>query len=47
MIKTLENLLEKQIKSWWDIFTFEHYLKETFKMGSGSTEWSNGERIYV
>ncbi|XP_073465174.1 NACHT, LRR and PYD domains-containing protein 3-like [Aquarana catesbeiana] len=26
--KNLENLLEKQIKTWWDVFTFEHYLRE-------------------
>ncbi|XP_073471443.1 vomeronasal type-2 receptor 26-like [Aquarana catesbeiana] len=27
-LKTFSNLLEKQIKVWWDVFTFEHYQKE-------------------
>lgn len=27
-LKTLDNPLEKQIKVWWDVFTFEHYQKE-------------------
>ena len=27
-LKALENLLEKQVKAWWDVFTFEHYNKE-------------------
>lgn len=27
-LKTLENLLEKQVKTWWDMFTFEHSQKE-------------------
>lgn len=27
-LKNLENLLEKQVKTWWDIFTFKHYEKE-------------------
>lgn len=28
MFKALDNLLEKQVKTWWDVFTFEHYKKE-------------------
>lgn len=28
MLKTIDNLLEKQIKTWWDVFMFEHYCKE-------------------
>lgn len=27
-LRSLENLLEKQIKVWWDVFTFKHYQKE-------------------
>lgn len=23
MLKTLDHLLEKQVKTWWDVFTFE------------------------
>lgn len=29
MLKSLGSLLEKQVKTWWDIFTFEHYEKES------------------
>lgn len=28
MLRSLESLLEKQIKTWWDVFTFTHYQKE-------------------
>lgn len=28
LLKTLDGLLEKQIKTWWDVFTFEHYRRE-------------------
>ena len=28
ILKALDNLLEKQVKAWWDVFTFEHYNKE-------------------
>lgn len=28
LFKMLENTLEKQVKTWWDVFTFEHYLRQ-------------------
>lgn len=28
LLKNLDHLLEKLLKTWWDVFTFKHYLKE-------------------
>ena len=34
LLSTLSNTLEKQVRTWWDIATFEHYLKENIIMRS-------------
>lgn len=31
-LTSLGNVLETQVKTWWDICTFEHYLKEKIIM---------------
>lgn len=37
VITALGNVLEKQVRTWWDIFTLEHYIKE--KMIIRSLRW--------
>lgn len=34
ILSALSNTLEKQVRTWWDIVTFEHYLKENIIMHS-------------